>query len=346
MSHEITIRKNGFAEAMYAGLEPAWHGLGQVVDEAPTSADAMKLAGLLWTVEQHPIQTIVSQEHMDEEGNPKIENDIVEIPDRVANVRSDNHSVLGVVGCGYRPVQNCEAFSFVDDLIETGEIRYEAAGSLRGGKTIWLLGKMPERIFITEQDTTDQYILFTNGHDGTRAVHILPTAVRVVCSNTLNLAMRKTQSTSRRMTFVHTGNIRSKLDEARQMLGLVNRQFESYAIEAKAMASVTLTSEQRSDYCFKLFPNIDGQNNTRREKTRAEIMSLMNDQTNTLAGMRGTAWAALNAVTQYVDHSMTKNISTKRTVLEQSEYRMASTIVGHGARIKAEAWENALALIS
>ena len=135
-------------ETMFSVREKPWHGLGQIIDEAPTSRDAIEYAGLNWYVESNPI--------FDAKGN--------EIKGFKANTRSSDNSVLGVVTDKYKIVQNVEAFDFTDNIIGD-EMRYETAGSLRNGKTIWLLGKMPDR-YICE-DKFEPYIVFTNSHDGT-----------------------------------------------------------------------------------------------------------------------------------------------------------------------------------
>ena len=262
----------------------------------------------------------------------------------MANVRSDNNKVLGVVGRGYQPVQNTEAFEFVDGLVENGEIRYESAGTLKGGRIVWLLAKMPDQIEVTERDVSHQYILFTNGHDGSKAVRVMPTAVRVVCNNTLNLALNE-MDRSRTLTMMHTGSIKVRLQEARQLLGLVCGQFVGYGEKIKAMASIPIDRTIFRNYVVNLFPDVDGQNNNGRKKARRAIIEASSDGPQMLDGIRGTAWAALNAVTQYVDHDLTVIRGGKKSTAEKADNRMGSIIFGHGARIKAKAFETALALV-
>ena len=156
-------------ESMMYVREKPWHGLGTEVQEAPTSRDALRLAGLDWTVEQKPIQL---------EG--------IEIPGYKANVRSTDDRVLGVVSDRYRIVQNQKAFEFTDSIIG-GDVRYETAGSLNGGKKIWLLAKLPETEIAG--DETEPYMCFTNTHDGSGAIRVCMTPIRVVCNNTLSASM-------------------------------------------------------------------------------------------------------------------------------------------------------------
>ena len=192
-----------------------------VVWEAPTSRDAIELAGLNWSVNSNPIYDVF--------GN--------EIKGFKANTRSSDNSVLGVVTDKYKIVQNIDAFDFTDNLIGE-EMYYETAGSLRKGKTIWLLGKMPER-YICE-DKFDPYIVFTNTHDGTGAVKIAMTPIRVVCNNTLNMAL---SSAKRSWSTKHMGNMEAKLSEARHTLELANDYLNNLAIEADKLANETMKEE-------------------------------------------------------------------------------------------------------
>ena len=173
-----------------------WHGLGTAVAEAPTSAEAIKLAGLDWVVESKPVFT----------------NSGIEIPNYKANIRDIDQKVLGVVSNRYQVVQNKDAFDFTDALIGEG-CRYETAGSLCGGKRIFLLARMPEAKIL--DDSFENYICFTNSHDGFSSIKAVMTPVRVVCQNTLSLAL---SSAKRQWSTKHIGNLDSKLAEARQTL--------------------------------------------------------------------------------------------------------------------------------
>ena len=158
-------------ETMFYVREKPWHGLGTMVQEAPTSAEALKLAGLDWTVEARDMWLNGGYEP---------------IPGYKANVRSSDNKILGVVSNKYRIVQNAEAFAFTDALIG-GDVHYETAGSLLDGKKIWLLAKLPDSEICG--DKTETYMCFSNTHDGSGAVRVCMTPVRVVCNNTLNLAL-------------------------------------------------------------------------------------------------------------------------------------------------------------
>lgn len=184
-------------ESLFYVRETPWHGQGIRVEDAPTSEDAIRLAGLDWTVNQEPIYL----------------SNGTKIDGNYANVRSSDNKPLGIVGERYKVVQNSDAFAFTDALLGEG-VRYETAGSLKDGKVIWLLAKMPESVEILG-DKVDPYMVFTNTHDGSGAVRVCMTPVRVVCNNTLNAAMR---GAKRVWSARHTGSVTDKLDDARETL--------------------------------------------------------------------------------------------------------------------------------
>ena len=158
-------------ETMFYVREKPWHGLGTEVSEAPASLDALVYAGLDWRVEQKEVYT--------EDGTP--------IPGYKVNVRSTDHAALGIVSDRYKVVQNEAAFQFTDDLLGEG-VTYETAGALQGGRKVWLLARMPQRYVIAGDEITP-YMVFMNSHDGSSGVKVAMTPIRVVCQNTLNLAL-------------------------------------------------------------------------------------------------------------------------------------------------------------
>lgn len=177
-------------ETMFSVREKPWHGLGTIVMEAPASAEALRLAGLDWEVVQEPIYT---------DSNEKIEGYRV-------NVRDSDRKVLGVVSDRYKVVQNVDAFSFTDELLGKG-VRYETAGSLQEGKKVWLLARIP-REYIIAGERISPYLVFSNTHDGSGSVKVAITPVRVVCNNTLNLAL---DTAKRSFSMMHTGNVQDKI---------------------------------------------------------------------------------------------------------------------------------------
>ena len=271
-----------FAETMYDRTK-AWEGLGTDVKEAANSADALKLAGLDWTVEQRPVY---------------LGNDPTPIPNYKANVRDKDNKVLGIVTDRYQIVQNTEAFSFTDSLIG-GDVRYETAGSLKGGKRIWLLAKMPTAR--VAGDDVDPYLCFTNTHDGSGSVKVCVTPVRIWCMNTLNLALR---TAKRSWSMKHVGALELKLREARMTLELADRYMLALDEEAERLANVTVTDEKLEKILNEIFPLKEDATERQKDTVKAakdEIMIayFMPD----IAKFRGTAWGVVNAVADMVDHS-------------------------------------------
>ena len=188
-------------EAMFYTREKPWHGLGVKVTEALSSAEALVASGLNWTVIQQPIYTAKGQL----------------IPNYKANVRSADAHILGVVSDRYQIVQNHEEFEFTDSLLGEG-VRYDTAGSLQGGRRVWLLAKLPEK-YIINGEKVEPYLVFSNSHDGSQAITVAMTPIRVVCQNTLNLALRNAK---RSWSSKHIGNIAGKLHEAEETLQLAH----------------------------------------------------------------------------------------------------------------------------
>ena len=269
-------------ESMVYTREKPWHGLGTKVEEAPTSADALRLAGLDWRVEQKNIQLC---------GGSKV-------PGYKANVRSTDGKVLGVVSDRYRIVQNADAFEFTDSIIG-GDVRYETAGSLNGGKKIWLLAKLPETEIAG--DKTEPYLCFSNTHDGSGAVRVCMTPIRVVCNNTLNLAL---DSAKRAWSVRHTGSLQSKMHEARSCLRIANRYMGALAEKADRMANTTITRDRLNRILDELFP-VD-EHTTEREKQN--IKKLRDEYmvcyfAPDLVKFQDTAWGAYNAMSDMITHN-------------------------------------------
>ena len=220
-------------ETMFSVREKPWHGLGKVVMEAPTSAEALKLAGLDWNVVQEPIYT----------GFRNV------VEGYKANVRDSDRKVLGVVSDRYKVVQNADAFSFTDELLGKG-VRYETAGSLQDGKKVWLLARLP-REYIIAGERISPYLVFSNTHDGSGSVKVAITPVRVLCNNTLNLAL---STANRSFSIVHTGNIQDKIQEAKDTLFMAEHYMDCLGAEFEELRKQKMTDAQVSEYIEILLP--------------------------------------------------------------------------------------------
>ena len=269
---------------MYVGAVPPWVSLGTKVDEALTSAEAIKMAGLDWTVNPEPIQVVGGQV----------------IPGMKANVRSSDHKVLGVVTDRYKIVQNEDAFAFTDMLMGEG-VKYETAGSLASGKRVWLLARMEGTKVCG--DNVDPYLVFTNSHDGSGAIKVAVTPIRVVCQNTLTLALshaKRTWSTK------HMGDIQGKLDEARETLGFAKAYIEELKEESDKLTQIVVLAPQFADFLTKMFP-IDEKKMSVEQVSRAETqrkaLAEIYNHKDDIQKFHGTAYGILNAVADYMPHS-------------------------------------------
>ena len=211
------------------GIE-LWHGLGEIIKDAPTSEDAIRIAGLDWDVIPKPIY--------DEFGR--------ELPGYKVNIRSSDNMALGIVTDRYKVVQNREAFAFTDELLGQG-VRYETAGSLSSGKRVWMLARM-ENTWLAEEEISP-FMVFTNSHDGTGAIRVAMTPVRVCCENTLNLALK---TADRHWSCVHKGDIMSKLEEARFTLASAERYMKALEEEFGELKLKKVTDKQVEDMTDKL----------------------------------------------------------------------------------------------
>ena len=271
-------------ETMFYTRTKPWHGMGTCVEEAPDSKEALRVSGLDWNVIQQPIQT----------------NNGLGIPGYRANIRESDRSVLGVVSDRYKVVQNRDAFSFTDALLGEG-VTYETAGSLQGGKKIWLLAKLPEKYVIGE-DEINPYLVFMNTHDGTGSIKVAMTPIRVVCQNTLNLALETAQ---RSWAVKHIGEPTQRLQDARNTLFYASsymRELESCVAELSAKK---LADQQVYDYINALFPLIPDAS----EQQRKNILKLKEDlkeryfEAPDLQHVGKNAYRFVNAVSDFATHA-------------------------------------------
>lgn len=281
-----------------------WHGLGTTVEEAPTSHEAIIKAGLDWEVDQRPIYDAFGKE----------------IPKYVANTRSSDNSVLGIVTGKYKIVQNADAFQFSDLLCGEG-LRYETAGSLMDGRVIWLLGKMPQKEILG--DKFDPFICFTNSHDGSGSVRICLTPTRVVCNNTLNIALN---NANRKWSTKHMGDMKSKLDEARNTLGLYELYMSTLNQTAENMVKMAVDENKIISVLNDMFPVNETIDSKRKiiniDNIKQNIIKCYNKDD--LANFKGTVWGAVNAMADFVDH-----VPPARLTQSYQENNWGKIINGH-----------------
>ena len=266
-------------ETMFSVREKPWHGLGTIIQEACNSQEALHLAGLDWTVDQKPVLY-----NGQETGHQ-------------FNIRSSDDTVLGIVGARYRPVQNADAFSFTDELIG-GDVRYETAGSLASGKRVWMLAKMPDTKIL--DDVIEPYMCLTNGHDGFSSLKVCMTPVRVVCQNTLNMALNTAKRT---WTVRHSGNIESKLAEAQHTLGLAQQYMGNLEKEAQELYKIKISPAAFQEMSTTLFP-VTADMGKRKEEAQILLQEQLKQAWNMedLGNIKGTGWGFMNAISDMATH--------------------------------------------
>lgn len=271
-------------ESMFYTREKPWHGLGTRVEEAPSSADALRLAGLDWKVLQEPIYI---------DGGKQIAG-------YKANVRDSDRKVLGVVTERYKIIQNQEAFAFTDSLLGNG-VRYETAGSLQEGRKVWLLARLP-REYIISGERISPYLVFSNTHDGSGAVKVALTPVRVVCNNTLNLAL---STADRSWSMIHTGNIRDKIQEAKDTLFMAEEYMDSLGKEFERLRRQKITDAMVKEYIEQLLPmeeNITPVQSKNIIKLREDMRRRYYEAPD-LQNVGSNAYRFINAVSDFATHS-------------------------------------------
>ena len=271
-------------ESMFYVRETPWHGLGTRVNEAPASKEALTAAGLDWRVLQEPIYTETEEL----------------ISGYKANVRDCDRQVLGVVTDRYKVIQNTEAFAFTDSLLGEG-VRYETAGSLLGGRKVWLLAHMPHE-YIISGERISPYLLFSNAHDGSGAVRIALTPVRVVCNNTLNLAL---STAKRSWSMMHTGDIKGKIKEAEDTLFRAESYMDELGKEFENLRTKKLTDKKVMEYIEILLPIEDGSTpqQVRNMKRLREDMKIRYFDAPDLQHVGKNAYRFVNAVSDFATHA-------------------------------------------
>ena len=316
----------------YVGKMP-WHREGTKLDAPPTSKEAIIQAGLDWRIEMRPL-------YMDAEMDT-VCGRYLSVPEGQAVVRIKDSKVLGVVGPRWTPVQNEDAFNFFDPLVQDGLALYHTAGSLKGGRLVWVLAQIGEERNIIGDDHIGQFLLLSMGHDETRGVHLLPTPIRVVCANTEGFAVDQAEKEGTLLKYAHTTNVVERLEETREFIRPFLHNFDHTVEGFKLLAQAQVKPEAADVYLRELFPDPKGTeekpaNTAFAEGVRALCLSKFEGD---LLGydaipseFKRTYWTLYNAVTEYIDHERGSD-----------KHRLSSLWTGSGANLKQQALELAVA---
>ena len=337
MAHNLNFNERTGRYSFFSVQEKAWHGLGQIVTDYPTSAEAIKHAGLDYEVIKSPLYTNASN-IIDPTESLEIRDNEVNVPNYFATIRTDNNAVLGVVGKEYHIVQNREAFSFFDAIVGgTDGILYETAGVLGNGERIFITAKLPDYIRVGNgDDVTEKYIFLTTSHDGSGSITAAFTPVRIVCQNTLNASLRNMSNVVR---IRHTSGAKQRLENAHKVMGLANEFSNQLEDIFNNWAKVKVAdNEVKKMIQFALCPNKETLQHLKAgnddeistvfkntvEDAFAYAMTSDSQQMNTT---KGTLFGAYNAVTGYY-----QNVRSYK----DSEAKLQSIILGGTAQLKSQ----------
>lgn len=271
----------------YTGATP-WHGLGEKLEEAPTISEAIDASGLDWEVGTKDLVT----------------KDGEDVPARATYRKSDG-SILGVVGPRYVPLQNRNAFDWFQPFIDAGECSLHTGGSLSDGQKVWVLAQLNrDPSEIVSGDEVQKFILLSNSHDGTTAIRVGYTPIRVVCANTL--AFAHSNSDSQLLRIRHTRSAQANLDNVRDIMDNINMQFEATADQFRFLASRDFNQADVRKY-VKTLLGIDKKAEedikTRTRKIMEEVLGTIEGPKQNMPGVRGTWWAAYNGYNEYLNYT-------------------------------------------
>jgi phage/plasmid-like protein (TIGR03299 family) len=333
MAHNINYNEQTGKHSFFSVKEKAWHGLGQIVSDYPTSAEALQFAGLDFTVVKRKLFTYDNENNFAGSNTPTPK---IEVPNYFATVRNDTEQVLGVVGKDYEVVQNRDAFSFFDAIVGGDGIQYETAGALGKGERIFITAKLPNYIKVGREDLIEKYLFLTTSHDGFGSITAAFTPVRIVCANTLNAAMRNHTNS---IKIWHTANAKERLEQAHKVMGIANKLSDELEGIFNQWATVRITdAEVKRLIQLALTPNKETWQNLQAGKDdelstcfdnmcNAAFGYAMSNPTQQVETAKGTLFGAYNAVTGYY-----QNVRNYR----DNEAKLKSLLLGGTAQLRTQ----------
>ncbi|CAD6874783.1 DUF932 domain-containing protein [Methylomonas fluvii] len=313
----------------YVGEQP-WHGLGNLLAPKQPLEVWAKQAGMDWQIEASPVRFMT-----DTVGHLGA---IQSFPEHKVLYRSDSKAALSVVSQRYQVVQPREVLEFYRDLTEVAGYELETAGVLKGGKKFWALAKTGQSAALKGNDRVHGYLLLATSCDGTLATTATPTTIRVVCNNTLSIAVN---GATQAIKVPHSTKFDAQA--VKQQLGVAVSQWDAFMYRMRTLSERKVKSHEAMNYFLRVLCDVQPANAKAEpvalsnERALNKVQSLYDGQGHgaDLESAKGTAWGLLNAVTEYVDHE-------KRA--RSTEHRMDSAWFGQGATIKQRALDAALQL--
>ena len=289
-------------DTMFSVAKKPWHGLGTVLENAPTIEEGIKQAGLDWNVSLRP--TITNDE------------DAITLDSHKIVVRDDIKQPLGIVGSNYNVLQNSEAFSFFEPFVENNLASLETAGSLFNGKKVFILARInSDNMVVGKDDEIEKYILLSNSHDGTQSLRVGYTPIRVVCNNTLSLAEHTDRSQLIKVT--HKSNMVQTLSELRETMDLINKQFIATEEQYRYLATRTninkldLHKYVKQVFSVKKLEDIikDYEEGKEIEEARKKLIARV-EEIFDLEPVHN-AWTMYNSVNYYLNHERGRNVENR-----------------------------------
>ena len=312
---------------MYAGSVP-WHGIGNPVETEQTADGAIRKSGLNYGYYKSPALVAIDIGNI----GPQFK----QIPGVHAVVRDYDHQPVGHVGNVYHIIQPVQCFDFLDTIIGEGQAVYHTAGAIYGGRTIFMVVKFPTSVKVGP-DVIEKYLLLSNTYDGQSSLNLIWTPVRVVCQNTYELSF---QNVLKSMKIRHTASYVEKVQEARRVLELTDQYYKVMETKFNILLDTAFSTNQMEQFTETLFPattRSDGRLVISKQTKR--VRDTVQNLFTTGAGQKdvaNTKWAALNAVTDFVDHSATVRV---RSSVDPKDARMNSALFGAGATLRQRAYD-------
>lgn len=328
MAHNIME----FDNIAFGGQVP-WHGLGIDLGKEVTTSDEMIVAsGLTWNV---------SKEHAF--CYNKASETYQPIPHKFVVYRDDVNIPLGIVGDDYACIQNHERFNFLDDIVGKNKMCYHVAGSLKNGTIVWVLLKLDESIDIGN-DLVERYLLLVDSNDGSKNLTVFPTNVRVVCNNTLNVAL-SSKANGNEIRIRHSGDHVEKMRIAAKIMEIGNLNFAETKEAFDTLLKAKMTDAKFAEYLGNIFPvkGTGGRGDTLNMNKIDEITNIYNASPR-LNGVRGTFWGGWNAITEYADHFATTRKS--KIFTNDNEKKMYDCFMGNTGKFKQETFDLAMKMVA
>jgi phage/plasmid-like protein (TIGR03299 family) len=336
MAHNLNFNEQTGKYSFFSVKEKAWHNLGQIVTDYPTSGEAIKHAGLDYEVIKSPLFTHGRDMTVGNAGEI-MEGAETHVPNFYATLRTDSNSVLGVVGKDYEIVQNKDAFTFFDSIVGGDGIMYETAGALGNGERIFITAKLPDYIRVGNNDLIEKYLFLTTSHDGSGSITAAFTPIRIVCANTLNAAMGCRTNTIR---IRHTANAKQRLEEAHKVMGISNKLSTQMEEIFNHFAKVRITDRQvRKLIEAAMVPNKEVLQKLQVGKqdelstcfvnmVESAYGYAMGNPTQLMETTAGTVFGAYNAVTGYF-----QNVRSYK----DDEAKLKSLLMGGTGQVRTQA---------